>query len=65
MYVHVGDIHRVTPCIIVRYTDYVCETQNLFYELTLNYRRSPKGHFGSSMFTSCSQTKEKAPTKSL
>ena len=33
MYVHVGDIHRVTPCVIVRYTDYVCKTQNLFYEL--------------------------------
>ena len=38
MYVHVGDIHRVTPCVIVRYTDYVCKTQNLFYKLTLNYR---------------------------
>ena len=35
MYVHVGDIHRVTPCVIVRYTGYVCKTQNLFYELTL------------------------------
>ena len=33
MYVHVGDIHRVMPCVIVRYTDYVCKTQNLFYEL--------------------------------
>ena len=37
MYVHVGDIHRVTPCVIVRYTDYVCKTQNLFYELTLYF----------------------------
>ena len=33
MYVHVGDIHLVTPCVIVRYTDYVCKTQNLFCEL--------------------------------
>lgn len=32
--------------------------------ITLNTRRSPKGHFGSSMFTSCSPIKEKALTKS-
>jgi len=32
--------------------------------ITLNTRRSPKGHFGRSMFTSCSPRKEKAPTKS-
>ena len=33
MYVHVCDIHRVTSCVTVRYMDYVCKTQNLFYEL--------------------------------
>ena len=33
--------------------------------ITLNYGRSPKGHFRPSMFTSCSPTKEKAPTNSL
>ena len=51
MYVHVGDIHRVTPCVIARYTDYVCKTQNLFYELTLNYRRSLRVLYVHLMFT--------------
>ena len=37
----------------------------ILHKITQNHRRSPKGHFGCSMFTSCSPIKEKAPTKSL